>query len=380
MATKTNLKNMHSALRLLPLQMMNDSLESDEIVEIVEDIIEMALSYVSRFPPDELLRAASSDVSLASVMAMAPTVSMLQPLPAWATVPSAPTDYAVLQQAKALRLSGETCLAVKKQKTLPSSKLYPRALAAAGAKREGSKRSLLAIIVVMLLLVAGGVFVTLRVPGAAKVPPVVQGGKPVKRKTMEQNSSMMKEPTPMKREQPKPIVADVHCEEQKPAAPGRTTELVPDPKQMQQQVQQHMQQHMQQQMQQQIQQPVQHHGMKTMLDKPVATTQESPFLSIMTNSNPVVPAMTNNNPFTPATTNTKPVTPAMMTSKPTTADKPMAETPFLFTVIPPPPLPNKEHIIAKPKELSFLAKLRRGILKPFRNIFTRFRRTERTVL
>ena len=77
MATKTNLKNMHSALRLLPLQMMNDSLESDEIVEIVEDMIEMALSYVSRFPPDELLRAASSDVSLASVMAMAPTVSML---------------------------------------------------------------------------------------------------------------------------------------------------------------------------------------------------------------------------------------------------------------------------------------------------------------
>jgi hypothetical protein len=183
--------------------MMNDSLESDEIVE---DMIEMALSYVSRFPPDELLRAASSDVRLASVMAMAPTVSMLQPLPAWATVPSAPTDYDVLQQAKALRLLGETGLVVKKQKTLPSSKLYPKALAATCAKREGSKRSLLAIILVMVLLVAGGVFVTLRVPGAAIVPPVVQGDKSVKRKTMKQDSSMMKEPTPMKREQPKPIV------------------------------------------------------------------------------------------------------------------------------------------------------------------------------
>lgn len=153
MATESNLPGMANTLRLLPLRMMKESVESDLIMDAVEDMIETSLLYISRYPPNDLLHSASSDLTLAPALAVKQTIAMFQPLPNWATVSFAPTDYAVLEQANVLRSTG-SLNELKMTKRKSTVKFHPQALSATGGTRIGStKPMILALAFTMILII-----------------------------------------------------------------------------------------------------------------------------------------------------------------------------------------------------------------------------------
>lgn len=163
MSTNPHIKDLNSSLHRLPTKLMQEILEADTIVDILEDMIEMALSYISRYPPEETLSSALTDSRLALVAAKAPTVAMFQTSPDWVKVASAPTDYAVLQNARAMRLSELKDWASSHR--MSSANAYPRAQAAIGNKRsEKANRSpmlvalgIMFLMAAMLLLSCGNV-------------------------------------------------------------------------------------------------------------------------------------------------------------------------------------------------------------------------------
>lgn len=96
-------------------------------MDVLEDLIEVSLSYLSHYPP-------SNDTTTRG------DIHMMQPVVEWAS--SAPTDYALLQQAKAQRMSGRktsrrevmsTTTSILQEKSNDDIKLfYPKAYVATG--------------------------------------------------------------------------------------------------------------------------------------------------------------------------------------------------------------------------------------------------------
>jgi hypothetical protein len=103
--TPQNLKAMYNTIRILPLTLMKESLvdqSTDIVVYAVEEMIASSIDYVGRYPPSKLLACSRGT----DVFPMVPSVSLLQPLPWWAVAATAPSDYAMLQQAATARRSG----------------------------------------------------------------------------------------------------------------------------------------------------------------------------------------------------------------------------------------------------------------------------------
>ena len=141
-------KSLHKAMNRLPKLWMH---EQEEEEDALENVIATALVYIRLYPPKTLL----SDNN--------PTMPLLPPT--WTTVSKAPTDWTLLQQAKALREAGSgdctMTICMQNDETITSGKIrraYPLAVAALAlpSPQVRKRRAVLLVVVVMILVAVGG--------------------------------------------------------------------------------------------------------------------------------------------------------------------------------------------------------------------------------
>lgn len=324
------MKDLYNVLLALPAKMMQEILEADVIVDVLEDMIELALSYISRYPPAEMLSSALLDSSLASVAAKAPTIAMLQTAPDWTKVSSAPSDYALLQHAKAMRRSDMKYSASAHRTS--SANAYPRAQAAIGNKRfDKAKRSPMLVAVGIVLLMATMFFLT---SGKIVTPEPTH---PVETLTVKPTLSphrmkrTTRPATPHQSMNFNSIAKSARNEAPSEAAllPGKPPQLY-----------------------------------STAVSAVVAATKT-------TNSAIVKPApYLYSSAISVVLAATKGTNPVLV--KPAVPEVVIASIPAFSASVAPVP-----HTVTKPKALPFLAMLRRNIARAVRGFFARFRRTQR---
>jgi hypothetical protein len=393
---------MANNLRLLPLRMMKESVESDLILDVVEDMIEMSLSYISKFPPNDLVHSAASDLTLASAVAARHTIAMFQPLPNWVTAPFAPTDYAVLQQANALRSTcGLNELELTKQKS--TAKYYPKALSATGEKDNASSKRMLQALAFMILVAAVCFAVQNFNMNVADLLPSPKDNKlatpmvtkhtirPPKHES--DNVGRHEAPEIFKRSMKRPSLptsndaittmnsvlvqespfssAMTNVNSVTPATKGNTAKMektvVSAPREQNKHT--HRTGDAKATKPAPLSKPVQNMAPSTTKNVPASTAvliQEPPFLSTMTFTNVFILSST---PLPGAVV--KPVVPGViltLSPKPVNSVAPYLST---WTVSPPRVVP---HTLAEPKRVPFLVKLRNAIFKRMQKFLSRFRR------
>jgi hypothetical protein len=131
MSTNCNKRDMYNCLRHLPMWMMKCSPYSVVIMDLIEEILQIAISLITKSPPNDLMHISSSNFDLDAHSLKVHGIEILKPPPPFFQSSTAPTDYAVLLNIKAMRNSNEPFLYIEPNKAKEPTH-YPRAEAALG--------------------------------------------------------------------------------------------------------------------------------------------------------------------------------------------------------------------------------------------------------